>query len=72
MADEQPVTEVPNGKKTFKEILLYKLDRTMAIGGLIALGIVAMNIKDLSQSAIQVVTVIAGGLVTYIGGRTAK
>lgn len=67
-----PGPVLPPIRRSFKEILLYKLDRTLAIAGLIGIGIVAMTIKNLSTTAVQVVTVIAGGLVTYIGGRTAK
>ncbi len=58
--------------KTFREMMLYKMDRTLAIAGLIGIGIVAMVISNLSTTAVQIVTVVGSGLVGYIGGRTAK
>jgi len=84
MADETPVEEVPvvekvpavivNGVecKTMKEMILYKMDRTLAILGLIAIAIIALKTKTVAVPAIAVVSLIAGGLVTYIGGKITK
>lgn len=58
--------------KTVGEMLIYKLDRTLAIVGVIVLGIWAMTAKDIPPAATQITTVAIGGLVTYIGGRTGK
>jgi len=58
--------------RTFKEMILYKMDRTLAILGLILLGFTALMVKTLSPAATTVVSLIAGGLVTYIGGKITK
>jgi len=58
--------------RTFKEMILYKMDRTLAICGLILLGFTALMVKELSQIASTVVSLIAGGLITYIGGKITK
>jgi len=72
MPDETPT--VVNGVecRTMKEMILYKMDRTLAILGLIALGIIALTTKTVTVPAISVVSLIAGGLVTYIGGKITK
>jgi len=79
MAEETPVAEeapgiLVNGVecRTTKEMILYKMDRTLAILGLIALGIIALTAKTVTVPAISVVSLIAGGLVTYIGGKITK
>lgn len=56
-----------NGKKALKELLLYKADRTLAIAGLIVLGVVALalGIKEIAMAC-------AGALAAYVGGRVAK
>ena len=79
MTEETPAgEEVPgilvNGVecRTIKEMILYKMDRTLAICGLIALGIIALTTKTVTVPAISVVSLIAGGLVTYIGGKITK
>ena len=72
MPDETPI--VVNGVecRTFKEMILYKMDRTLAICGLVAIAIIALTTKTASVPAITVVSLIAGGLVTYIGGKITK
>ena len=82
MAEETPTVPIPpkpagvivNGVecRTMKEMILYKMDRTLAILGLIALGIIALTTKTVTVPAISVVSLIAGGLVTYIGGKITK
>ena len=54
--------------KGFKEIMFYKMDRTLAIIGIITLGCVAL----LSSSESQLTMAAISGLVGYVGGRTAK
>jgi len=55
---------------TIKEYVLYKMDRSMAIVGLIVLGVwaLAKGTPEMSQIAIAVVGVLGG----YIGGRSGK
>ena len=79
MAEETTVVDGTSGVlvngvecKTIKEMILYKMDRTLAILGLIALGIIALTAKTVTVPAISVVSLIAGGLVTYIGGKITK
>lgn len=77
MADESMV-EIPvdiSNKgicRTITELILYKMDRTIAICGLIAIGIVALSVKVISPTASTVISLIAGGLTTYIGGKITK
>jgi len=70
----KPAGVIVNGVecRTIKEMILYKMDRTLAILGLIALGIIALTTKTVTVPAISVVSLIAGGLVTYIGGKITK
>jgi len=74
VSTEEVSTVLVNGVecRTFKEMILYKMDRTLAICGLIAIGIIALTTKTVSVPAIAVVSLIAGGLVTYIGGKITK
>ena len=59
--------------KTFREMILYKMDRTLAIAGLVLIAVWAINTKKpISSTAAQIVTLIGGGLITYIGGKIAK
>ena len=52
---------------TFFEYILFKLDRNVAIVGLVAMGL--WSIYKLTPESIQIANTIAGGLVGYIGGR---
>jgi len=79
MPDETQTVPKPAGVlvngvecRTMKEMILYKMDRTLAICGLILLGFTALMVKTLSPAATTVVSLIAGGLVTYIGGKITK
>lgn len=56
---------------TVKEYILYKLDRTLAIGGVIAIALVAMAWL-VPEAATQIASAAIGGLVGYVGGRTGK
>lgn len=53
-----------------KQYILYKLDRTFAILGLIAIGIYALN-KGTTEG-MQITIAVAGVLGGYIGGRTSN
>ena len=70
----KPADFIVNGVecRTIKEMILYKMDRTLAILGLVAIAIIALTTKTLSAPAIAVVSLISGGLVTYIGGKITK
>lgn len=77
MADENVSSEVKpvsekNGKKAFFQMVLYKMDRTLAIAGIIAMGIVAMAMKNISSTASQICMAAVGALAVYIGGRAVK
>lgn len=53
-----------------KNLILYKLDRTLAIAGLVAIGVWSLvkATPELTQVTIAVVGVLGG----YIGGRSAS
>lgn len=72
MTDEIIPTENINGY-SIKQLILYKMDRTFAILGIILLGAVAIfKGTEMPVPAIQVVTAAITALATYIGGRTGK
>ena len=54
--------------RTLKEMILYKVDRTLAILGVIVLGAWALYIG--TTDSIQIAMAAIGGLVGYVGGRT--
>ena len=56
---------------TTKEYILYKLDRTIAIGGVIAIALLGMAWL-VPEAATQIASAAIGGLVGYVGGRTGK
>ena len=55
-------------KYSTTEQLLYKLDRTLAIGGLVILGAWALYIA--TDTAVNVAMAVVGALAGYVGGRT--
>lgn len=57
--------------RTLGEYLLYKLDRTLTILGVVAIAIVAMILISQDQAQ-QVATAAVGGLIGYLGGRASK
>ena len=62
---------VPEPQKwSIKEYILYKLDRTIAVGGLIIIGIWALYRG--TPETVQIGMAVVGGLVGYIGGRSGK
>ena len=72
MAEENGVVKV-NGVecKTLTQMIMYKIDRTLAIGGIIALGIVSMSVT-LPTTGVQIVNSAISALAVYIGGRTVS
>lgn len=67
-------TDVEPEYHTVTEYMLYKLDRTMAIVGIIGIAIVALVIYAETENgaAITIATGAISGLVGYVGGRTGK
>ena len=53
------------------DYVLYKMDRTLAILGIIGIAIVALFIYA-GTEGVQIATGAIGGLVGYVGGRTGK
>lgn len=53
------------------DYLLYKMDRTIAILGVIAIAIYAMMVL-VPEAATQIASAGIGGLIGYVGGRTGK
>ena len=51
------------------EYLLFKLDRNIAIAGLIAIAVVAIMVSEISEPASKIISACVGGLCVYIGGR---
>jgi len=81
MADENGVVGVEQKPvvidgmecRTIKEMILYKMDRTFAVLGIILLGAWAIsNGAEMPAPAIQITTGAVTALATYIGGRTGK
>lgn len=64
------IEEAPQGY-TAKEYVLYKLDRTLAIMGVIAIALLGMAWL-VPEAATQIASAAIGGLVGYVGGRTGK
>ena len=69
MAEELPIMVNGVECRTIKEMILYKMDRTIAVVGIVLLGCWA-----LSKTApdVNVTMAAVSGLVGYIGGRTGK
>lgn len=53
------------------DYILYKMDRTLAIVGIIGIAVVALFIYA-GAEGVQIATGAIGGLVGYVGGRTGK
>ena len=58
--------------RTFKEMILYKIDRTFAILGIIFLGSLALGHVESDPTALNITMAAIAGLVGYVGGRTGK
>jgi len=72
MADEKELPVIVDGVecRTIKEMILYKMDRTIAVVGVVILG--AWALSKAQPDAYQISMAAVGGLVGYIGGRTGK
>jgi hypothetical protein len=57
-------------KYTTREYVLFKLDRTVAIIGIIVLGGWSLAIG--TPESVQIGIAAVGGLIGYIGGRTSS
>jgi len=68
----KPAGVIVNGIecRTIKEMILYKMDRTIAVVGIVLLGCWALSIK--TPESVQITMAAIGGLVGYVGGRTGK
>ena len=66
MADEITTELKENGCRSIAEYLLYKLDRSLAIFGIIAFAVVALFYVKTPEN---IVSAAIGGLVGYVGGR---
>lgn len=64
-------TSAEDVPRSVGEYMLYKLDRTISIAGIVAVAIVALIIYA-GPEGVQVATGAIAGLVGYIGGRTGK
>ena len=53
---------------SIKEYILYKLDRSLAVVGLVILG--GFSPYRNTPESVQIVMAVVGGLVGYIGGRS--
>lgn len=69
MADEPNVTAT--GPLSVSEQVLWKVDRSLAIIGIIAIAIVAIFFYK-GNEGVQIVSAAIGGLVGYVGGRTGR
>ena len=73
MAEDAPVVEEIPGvlveERTLKEMILFKMDRTIAVVGIILLGCWALS---KGTPDVNVTMAAVSGLVGYIGGRTGK
>jgi hypothetical protein len=57
--------------KSLTEAILYKVDRTLAIIGVIAIALFALSFAKAPDS-LNIATAAIGGLVGYVGGRSGK
>ena len=64
MADEEEC-------KSIGEFILYKVDRTLAILGVIAIAMFALFMAK-GPDSMNIATAAIGGLVGYVGGRSGK
>jgi len=56
--------------RSLGENLLFKVDRTVAIAGIIIMGVWALTLK--TPESVNIAMAAIGGLVGYVGGRTGK
>ena len=68
MAD---VNDEPIGK-SFGWYAWYKIDRTMAILGIVSIALYAVFAQNLTEQAGQICSLAIGALATYVGSRSSK
>ena len=52
---------------SLKNLILYKLDRTIAVLGMVAIGICSLIIKDLPPESGKISVAVITGLGVYLG-----
>ena len=57
--------------RSIGEFILYKVDRTLAILGVVAIAMLALYMAKGPES-MNIATAAIGGLVGYVGGRSGK
>ena len=57
---------------TIIEYILFKIDRSIAIVGLISIGLSAVFIPEIPETAIKVIAPVVSGLCFYLGARGGK
>ena len=67
MTDETPEEEC----RTIGEYVLYQMDRTIAILGVIVIALLALYLAK-GPDSMNIATAAIGGLVGYVGGRSGK
>jgi hypothetical protein len=61
--------EENNDKFSIKQYILFKIDRSVAVLGLIGIAVGAMLCQDISDSAAKIITGISTALALYLGVR---
>jgi len=61
-----------NKEYSLQNLILYKMDRTLAVLGLIFVGVLALWTKELPPEAAKIATAVVTGLVAYLGFKGAK
>ena len=69
----EPGIDIKNLKELpIRDLILYKLDRTIAISGLVAIGLWSLMSSGEKPDFIQVTIAVVGVLGGYIGGRSVS
>jgi len=59
---------LPN--RSIRDLILYKMDRTFAVLGIILIGCWSMAKAEIADASVQIAFGAVTALATYIGGRT--
>ena len=60
-------TEVCPEDYSLKNLILYKMDRTIAVLGMVAIGVWALTTKEIPADAGKIVSGVITGLGVYLG-----
>jgi hypothetical protein len=72
MTEEEPKVEEEGAASTsFWDIVMYKIDRSLAILGVICISLMVVYMRQ-EPDSLNVATAAIGGLVGYVGGRSGK